>query len=314
MHTALACTRVAELERLARQVARGGWASLRLERFRTGQERTAFQHLLDARGADLQAAPFSRLYLGHEACEHLVPSPAEWERALALAARLGLGLSAVLPPTYAAHEDAVAALLDRLQAAALPGLEVVCAEWGTVALVGERPGLTPVLGRLANRMKRLERWSLQRPAPDVRGLAGTTAPAVLDAQIDLLRRSPLLLAETRARLQRERVGGVELDPVPQGLDASALLLGPVALHVPWTYVTSGRSCVTRALVEGASPTSPESPCPRYCLTRYVLADQPRPTAPLVQKGNAVYQENVAVLSEVPDALLSAARWVVRPFL
>jgi hypothetical protein len=314
MNTALACTRATDLERLARQVQKGGWGALRLERFRTGQEHGAFQRLLDARGRELDDAPFLRLYFGHEACEHLVPSFAEWDRVLGLASRLGLGLSAVLPPTYAAREDDVGRLLDRLAAAALPGLEVVCAEWGTVALVREHPGLAPVLGRLANRMKRLERWAVTRPGPDVRNLAGVTADGLLAEQVALLRRSPLGLGETRARLAAEGVAGIEFDPVPQGLDASALDLGPLALHAPWTYVTSGRACVTRALVEGGRPSLPEVRCPGWCRTRYVLADQPRPTASLVQKGNAVYQENVALLSEIPASVARAARWVIRPFL
>jgi hypothetical protein len=314
VETALACFSLSDLSHLAPRVRANGWAALRLEDFRTVQEREAFERLLGREGARLGVAPFSRVYFGHESCEHLYPAPPQWDRALALAHRLGLAFSAVLPPTYACREDLVESILQRLERAALPGTQVVCAEWGTLAMVRAHAGLVPVAGRLMNRMKRFERWGLNRPTPDLRGLEGADAPGVLTRQVGLLAHSPLELDETRDRLRQAGVGGLEADPVPQGLAGAPDPGLPLALHVPWSYVTSGRACVTRELVEGTAAARGGEPCPIWCRHRYVLSDQATRGVPVIQKGNAVYQENTRHLGLVPEALRDGARWVVRPFL
>lgn len=316
---ALFVSRIADLERLAGRVLAGGWRGLRLDGgFRTAHESAAYERLLQVAGRVLDKRPLARLYFGHESCEHLLPAAALWTRAADLAADLGLGLTAVLPPTYASREEQVAEVLEHLAALAErrgAPLEVVCADWGTVQLVGEREALSPVMGRILNRMKRFERWSLQAPRPDLRGaeLGPEAAPGILSRQIAAASRSPFEQVATRALADAAGAARVEFDPVPQGisLDDPAL---PTALHVPWTYVTSGRRCVTREIIEGKARVRHERPCAAPCLRRLVLADYQLQVSPLVQKGNAVYMENPRFLKQVSAVMRQRGRWVVSPLL
>jgi hypothetical protein len=297
----------------ARSVRRGGWRSLLLGAgFRTGRERSAFERLLAQAGDTLDAAPFTRLYVGHEACEHLTPGPASVSRLIAVAKRHGLAPGVVLPPTYASREAAVLNLLQTLARTGRDDLEVVCAEWGTVALVHANPPLRPVLGRIMGRMKRFERWSRSTPAPDLRAVEGADPSEVQENQRRVSRWPAWSTIEERALAEALGVTRASLDPVPQGLDPSVLGWKPLALHVPWTYVTLGRHCQLRAAVEGLEVVLHDTPCRAWCGKRVLLDDHAPPAAPLSRAGNAVYLENPSFLAAVPGDVRQAALWIVSP--
>ncbi len=113
----------------------------------------AHDALAEALLRHLPGAVPSRVYVGNETCERLLPTP----RAIAswvVSTREGrLALSLVLPPLswdgLAKAEDAVRAL-DGVEES-----EVVANDWGTVhGLRSLHPGLTIVLGRLTHKMLR----------------------------------------------------------------------------------------------------------------------------------------------------------------
>ena len=340
---ALFASRLPELEQLARRILRGGWrAPLLSGQLKTALEQAAYERLLRSKGSFVTELPLSQLRYGHESCEHLLPSPAMWTKAVGLAERLGLEFGAVLPPTYASREPEVLAVLERLDALAVElgrPIEVTAADWGTVALVQERENLVPSLGRIMNRMKRFERWSREKPRANIAGLAdliglrgldhreapgseeALDADEILKAQVSMFQRSPLDSEATRLLGGEAGVARHEYDPVPQGIAPPSALASamPVALHAPWTYVTQGRRCVTRALIEGKDVRHAE-PCTAPCRRHLVLSDYreekngPLSMEALVQKGNAVYMENTRFLRLIPPALKENALWVVTPLL
>jgi hypothetical protein len=325
---ALFASRLPDLEHLARRIRAAGWRAPLLDgQLKTALEQSAYERLLRAKAGFPADLPLSQLRYGHESCEHLLPTPAMWTKAVRLAKRLGLGFSAVLPPTYASREAEVLAVLTRLDALASElgePIEVTAADWGTVALIQEWAGLAPSLGRVMNRMKRFERWTRQRPTANTSGLEAPKADEILKAQVSMFQTSPLETPESRALGAEARVARHEYDPVPQGIAAPTVVdanmpLIPVALHVPWTYVTQGRRCVTRALIEGPGVRH-ATPCAAPCRRHLVLSDYreekngPVSMEPVIQKGNAVYMENTRFLRQVPPALRTRALWVVTPIL
>lgn len=313
METALFAPEARSAATLAQKVRQNGWRALLLDAgFRTSVERAAYAHLLAATGQPLEAAPFTRLYAGHESCEHLTPTPTAAARLLTAAERLRLALTIVLPPTYASREGQVRRLLEALARSQAPGLEIVCAEWGTVALVHEHPPLQPVMGRIMGRMKRFERWSRAAPRPNVSSLPGLSPDEVLQNQQRVHRLPSWSLPDERALAESLGVSRVELDPVPQGLDPSVAEWKALSLHVPWSYVTLGRHCHLRATVEGVDQVDHDAPCKVWCRKKVLVDDHAQPMAPLVHAGNAVYMENVESLAKVPPDVRTIARWVVSP--
>ena len=349
---ALFASRLPELEQMARRILRGGWRAPLLDgQLKTALEQAAYERLLRATGSFLTELPLSQLRYGHESCEHLLPSPAMWTKAARVAKRLGLEFGAVLPPTYASREPEVLATLERLDALASElgrPIEVTAADWGTVALVREWEGLVPSLGRIMNRMKRFERWSRERPQANISGLAGLiglrgldrpesstqedpiqgdepqgelNSDEIIGAQVAMFQRSPLDSEATHALGADAGVARHEYDPVPQGVapPSGQGALMPVAVHAPWTYVTQGRRCVTRTLIEGPGVRH-AAPCAASCRSHLVLSDYreekngPLSMEALVQKGNAVYMENTRFLRLLPPALRERALWVVTPLL
>jgi hypothetical protein len=329
---ALFATRVPVLEQLAKRILTAGWRAPLLDgQLKTALERAAYERLLHDKDGFPKGLELRELRYGHESCEHLLPTPAMWRKAGKLAKRLGLGFSVTLPPTYASREPELLAALETLDALASElgeAIEVSAADWGTVLFIQERAGLRPSLGRVMNRMKRFERWSQARPSARLVGLQEASAEGVapngdrvLGAQVAMLQRSPFDSEAIRALGDDAGVARHEYDPVPQGiagLSPEGARL-PTALHAPWTYVTQGRRCVTRELIEGQDVRHAAS-CKAPCLGRLVLSDYreekngPVTLDALVQKGNAVYMENTRFLRRVAPALRADTLWIIRPVL
>jgi hypothetical protein len=307
MEIDLHATSLAALEEAVRHVLDHGWSALAGALGAGSREVAAWGRLVGATAGQLESASLRGLRLGHDTCEFRVPGQADFEAARALADWLGLRFTAVLPPTYAVREIEVARLLDSLP----PGTLVACADWGTIEMVRKRPGLVPQPGHAMNRMWRFERWARTAPAPDVSGLPGADAATVFRGQRSLTRRCPLLDPPAGRLASFGEIGGIELDPVPQGVEVPPGIEVPILIHAPWTYVTMGRRCVTRSLVEGGGPVRLD-PCPKPCLDRLIVARYDVPTALLLQKGNAVYVENTSFLAAVPVEVRERARWVLTP--
>jgi hypothetical protein len=242
-----------------------------------------------------RAAP-SRVYVGNETCERLLPKPeaiASW----AASAREGrVGLSLVLPPLsrdgLAKAEEAVLAL-EGVEAS-----EVVANDWGTVHRLRSRhAGLTIVLGRLTHKMLRDPRLAEYFDSPQ--------APAAARAA---LCRSGELAPGFRALMERYGIGRREVDPFLQPLEADELGNRPekVSVHFPYLFVTMGRACLPGAMHrEPSGKFIPGAPCRSECREYAVEFRLPVPGGDGAEKyllnlGNAYYH---AVPPSVAERIL-----------
>ena len=226
----------------------------------------------------------SRVYIGNETCERLLPTPravGSW----AAAARAGrVALSLVLPPLsrdgLAKAEDGVRAL------EGVEGSEVVAGDWGTVHRLRSRhPGLAIVLGRLTHKMLRDPRLADRFDSP----LAPLSARSALC-------RSGELAPGFRALMERYRIGRREIDPFLQPLEEDEWEGRDerLSVHLPYQFVTMGRGCLPAAMHgEGKGRFVAGGPCRTECAKYAVEFRVPIPEGNgagrrLLSLGNALY--------------------------
>lgn len=240
--------------------------------------------LVRALAAHIPAAAPSRVYVGNETCEKLIPPLPALETWLAAAGACGWAVSLVLPPLGREgleKAEACARLLVNV-----PGAEVVASDWGAVHRLRTRfPDLEIVLGRLTHKMLRDPRLADRFDC----------AAAPRGARAALCR-SGEASAGFRALLSEYRIARREIDPYLQPLPEEEWEGRPESLSVylPYLFVTMGRSCLLAAFGRNRENMFvPGAECLREC-RRYAVEFQipdvggaGRGTR-LVQLGNAVY--------------------------
>lgn len=186
----------------------------------------------------------TRLHVGSEFCERLLPEPGQLARTLAVASDAGLSIGLLTP---VASPETLRAL-DPLCAMLPPGAEVVVNDWGVARRLRERyPLLQPVAGRILCRMLKDPRLGNPQYAPPVsHGLD-----------------SPWL----RRMLERLGVAGVEMDmPLLASADSFTDVPLPLGVHLPFAFVAKGRMCRTAGLArEGPERFAPRPFCHHECL-------------------------------------------------
>jgi hypothetical protein len=241
------------------------------------------------------AAP-SRVYVGNETCERLLPTPQAIGSWIASARRGRVALSLVLPPLsrdgLANAEEAVRAL------EGVEDSEVVANDWGTVhRLRARHPGLAIVLGRLTHKMLRDPRLAEYFDSPQ--------APMAARAA---LCRSGELAPGFRALMERYSIGRREIDPFLQPLEADEWenRSEKLSVHFPYLFVTMGRACLLGAMHrDPAEKFVPGAPCRSECRKYTVEFRLPVPGGNgagknLLNLGNAYYH---AVPSSVTERIL-----------
>lgn len=179
----------------------------------------------------------SRIYYGPEFCEHLIPDSEGLRRVLAIARGAGgLPVTLLLPWSTDAGLDRIRLLLSVLVEEAGPGAEVAVNDWGVLRLLRQEfPGLTPVLGRLMNKMMRDPRvapFFSGGPAEARKALSGSSAS----------------LPAYRRFLLDSGVRRIELDLLYQGIDLDLAGTGlRSTLWLPFGYVATGRICLSGSL-------------------------------------------------------------------
>lgn len=190
------------------------------------------------------AGPVSRLHLGNEFCERLIPSPTLLRRTIGMADAAGLALTLATP----AVPDQGLAKLRRLFRLLPGGAEVVVNDYGVLRfLASEFPALEPVAGRQLCKMIKdprlpTEQWVRLNPP-------GLGSP------------------EFEALLGRFGIRRAELD-VPPFARPADLRAGGLALsvHAPYGYALRGRVCRIGSLrFEGAAKFRPDQECAKECL-------------------------------------------------
>ena len=252
--------------------------------------------LADALPGPLAEAGPSRVYVGSETCERLLPDRKAIRSWAAAARGSRIGFSLVLPPLsrdgLARAEEAVGAL------EGVECLEVVAGDWGTVHRLRSRhPGLAIVLGRLTHKMLRDPRLAEYFDSPQ--------APAPARAA---LCRSGELAPGFRALMARYGIRRREVDPFLQPLEADEWegRSENLSVHFPYLFVTMGRACLLGAMHrKPADRFVPGAPCRTECRKYAVEFRVPVPGGngaekDLLNLGNAYYH---AVPSSVAGELL-----------
>lgn len=192
--------------------------------------------------AALGPRPTGRVYLGHEFCEHLLPSPAFVARSLAVVNDAGIALTLATPMA----SDGCLRQLRRLLPLLPEATEVLCNDWGVAALVRrDYPALRVVAGRSLCKMikdPRLPSAQWMRLQPH-----GLDSPAFVGL------------------LDRMGVAAMEID-APPFADAAFFsgLPRPLHVHIPFGYAAKGRTCKIAGLGRGAV-FAPGMACQRQCL-------------------------------------------------
>ncbi|HRG71323.1 MAG TPA: hypothetical protein PLH95_06770 [Thauera aminoaromatica] len=186
----------------------------------------------------------TRLHVGSEFCERLLPEPAQLARTLAEASVAGLEVCLLTP--VASPE--VLRALDALFTLLPPGAEVVVNDWGVALRLRERhPLLQAVAGRILCRMLKDPRLGNPQYAPPA--AHGFASPW------------------TRRLLARLGIARVEIDlPLFASADSFAGVPLPLGVHLPFAFVAKGRMCRTAGLArEGPERFAARPFCHHECL-------------------------------------------------
>ncbi len=234
--------------------------ALKLERISSLERSTALQPPLTL-AARLIAEyfgeiNFSRCAYGNEFCEHLTPTPAALESAMAAAHSDNLAFTLLTPYVsnrgITAYNPLFALLAER------GGGEVVFNDWGILNLLRrEFPMLTPVQGRLLNK-------SLRDPRVTSVYAASPAPPAA----INTLQRSNLDCDSYTGLISRFGVETVEMDNLPQGNDLSFSESGmKISVYLPFGFISTSRICMAAGLhYRKQDKFQPGAPCHHECQT------------------------------------------------
>lgn len=254
------------------------------ETLRDGVSRDSHAALAEALHRHLPGAVPSRVYVGNETCERLLPTPQAIGSWAAAARGARVALSLVLPPLSRdglAKAEGVVRALEGVEDS-----EVVAADWGTVHRLRSRhPGLTLVLGRLTHKMLRDPRLADRFDSP----LAPLPARSALC-------RSGELAPGFRALMERYGIGRREIDPFLQPLEGDEWegRGERLSVHLPYQFVTMGRGCLPAAMhVGGNGRFVAGGPCRTECAEYAVEFRVPVPGGNgagrhLLSLGNALY--------------------------
>lgn len=178
------------------------------------------------------AAGSTRVYLGHEFCERLLPTVESFSTRLREALRARLAVSFVTPYVTERGLRRLGALCATL-AELCPDAEVVFSDWGTLRMLrSEFPSLVPVLGRLLIKMK-----SGSRIAELSSRFNAETASYFRTCSLDVPVYREFLLAQGISR--------VELDDPLQGLDLDLRGTGiSASIYTPYGYIATTRLCLS----------------------------------------------------------------------
>ena len=197
----------------------------------------------------------SRVYVGSETCERLLPTREAVRSWIAAAEGSRAALSLVLPPLSRGGLPKAEEAVRELEG--VEGFEVVAGDWGTVHRLRTRhPGLAIVLGRLTHKMLRDPRLAEYFDSPQ--------APAPARSA---LCRSGELAPGFRALMERYAIGRREVDPFlqPIGPDEWESRSEKLSVHFPYLFVTMGRACLLGAMHrEPAGKFLPGAPCRSEC--------------------------------------------------
>jgi len=195
---------------------------------------------------------YSRLYLGNEFCERLMPSINELDKAIGLCKRERLNLSLVLPYLTDSRFDHAKSLIS-LVGKKLPSSEVIINDLG---LIGEIPSnLIRVLGRLLIKQKRDPEYAELTVSEDLKSC---------------FQKSNADTPQFIRFLKENNIQRIEIDNLKQGISLdfndinSNIHNIKVSIYTPFTFISNTRFCMAAK----GSTASNIVPCKKECRKGY----------------------------------------------
>lgn len=212
------------------------------------------------------------LYFGSEFCENLIPSPGAAVECCKLAREHALEAVLLTPVVRKDGLRRVSVVLAALGARGYHP-SVTFNDWGVARLVKARyPTRRIYGGRLLNRSLRDPRLLASAPARDE--------------------------SEGRSRVLLAFLDAFGADGLESDADLAGGFLGEGrpgftrTLHLPFTFVTTGRNCLFKIEGDGLGPLAAEfkARCPRRCAGRVSREDREDTPFPLLRSGNTIFFE------------------------
>lgn len=229
------------------------------------------------------------IYFGQETCENLIPSPRHIKEALAFCKENEYQFTFVTPYVGPKGMERLRKHFEYLDQEA-PDAEVVVNDYGVLHLLDtEFKNLTPVMGRLLNKMKRDPRFSMSEF--DIANIEIKNLKKVEDNQKEGMKASSYELPVYQEFLKVKGVERVGIDTLSIPLDGKTIKKWgfPVDLYWPWTYITSSRSCAIAAHTQPGKETHPTSePCKMQCRKFEFTFRSDKRMLPSVFRGNATW--------------------------
>ncbi|AQS58118.1 hypothetical protein [Desulforamulus ferrireducens] len=225
---------------------------------------------------------FTRIYFGQEFCERAIPQIADVLQAMDLAHQQRKKFTLVTPYVTESGLKKLTNIFEQLQQI-YPNCEVVVNDWGVLHLLRRQfPRLTPILGRLLNKMWRDPRieFFLKEFSPE---------------ELQLFRTCGLASPYMQDLMKRLAVKRIEVDNLPQGLDPSLASWGfQVSLYLPFGCISTGRICFSGSW--GLKPKEKfkanAQKCGQQCQSHWLEILEPACTKAkikrILQKGNTLF--------------------------
>jgi hypothetical protein len=172
-------------------------------------------------------------------------------------------------------------------------------DYGVLHLIDtEYKNLTPIMGRLLNKMKRDPRFSIS--GYDIANIEIKNLKRVEENQKEAIKASAFELPAYQEFLKGKGVIRVGTDTLSQQLDAKTIKKWgfPVDLYWPWTYITSSRSCAIAAYTQPGKDSHPtDEPCKFQCRTYDFAFRSDKKMLPTIFRGNAVWMSTRSLYEE-----------------
>lgn len=229
---------------------------------------------------------FNRLYFGMEFCERLLPSPSQLKKALDFVQENNAGFTLVTPYVTNSGLQKIEKLTTILMELK-PDSEIVFNDWGVFHLLKEHHvPLTPVLGRLLNKMKR---------GPRIVSIKEKIPPT----SYEYFMTPNLSIPEISDFLTTNNINRVEFDNLLQGLNLNGMSNHlHRSLYLPFAYVTTTRFCLMATIHHPEELKIGVLPCNKECQQYAFRLFNPVMTIPLIRKGNTIFFSNEQIPSEL----------------
>jgi hypothetical protein len=229
---------------------------------------------------------FSRLYFGMEFCERLLPSASQLKKALDFSQENGLDFTFVTPYVTDSGVTKVEKLI-QIVSESLPESEIVFNDWGVLHLLKEQSyPLTPVMGRLLNKMKR---------GPRIANITDKIPPASLEYFMT----PGISIPEIQEFLIKNNIARVEFDNLLQGLNLNGISSEiHLSLYLPFAFITTTRFCLMSSINHSEEMKIGVLPCKKECQQHAFQLLNPVMTIPLIRKGNTIFFSNEQIPQQI----------------